>query len=163
MKYPATHHNADLAWPAAFAVLAAVIRGRYAATYTNRTAKLLAWRGTQNQPCAVAFYAYSPAAFRLSTHGICNDSDRIPCRLYLDRRNLSPYSAQLSFSPKEIQTVADGFTHFVEDLFLFPDQPELIWRWPLFARVGQRSYPYYAWSAAGKEAQQRREAAQKNL
>jgi hypothetical protein len=146
----------------AFETLKLVI-GRYSTeTFFNRSSRLFAWRNPASHALrGIAFYAYSPAAFRLSTAAINSVEPGIPRRLAPDKRFPAFYRSELSFAPSDLDAVACGFIRFTESAFEYWDIPERIWRWPLFARPSQTSFPHYAWSAIGQRAQRAREAARR--
>jgi hypothetical protein len=156
--------DAEKGFKDAFETLKLVI-GRYSTeTFFNRSSRLLAWRNPASHALrGITFYAYSPAAFRLSTASVFNSvKSCIPRRLAPNKCFPACYCFELSFAPSDLDAVACGFIRFTESAFEYWDAPERIWRWPLFARPSQKSFPHYAWSLAGRAAQDAREAARRS-
>jgi hypothetical protein len=136
MKIP---QNADALYRVALNTLKTTLAEQFgpAAIFASLKYGILAWRSAGGLATALAFFAYSPAAFRLSTLHVATG----PCR---SRR--AYHCFELSFAPEEIQAVAGDFVRFTESAYAHADDPEAIWRWPLFARPSQTSFPHYAWS-----------------
>jgi hypothetical protein len=146
----------------AFETLKLII-GRYRTeTYCNRSSRFFAWRNPAGALRGITFYAYSPVAYRLSTAAINPVEPGLPRRLAPDKRFPAFYPSELSFAPSDLDAVACGFIRFTESAFEYWDTPERIWRWPLFARPSQTSFPHYAWSLAGRAAQDAREVARRS-
>lgn len=112
---------------------------------------VIAWRDEDTHRVWVKLHPYNKKTFRLSTAGTWY--------FYGNPQPRAPYQFEMSFAPSEADEISEGFVRFVESAFASGGDPNLIWRWPLFAHWS--SFPHYAWTKLGKERQTRKETLQR--
>jgi hypothetical protein len=120
--------------------------------YFAKERGFMVWKDGEGELVGIVLRCYRRRALRLCSRSLENES--IPgwllppgCTIGTqvvpdNRRFPNLYGFELTFVLEDVPEVVRNFIAFTESAFNHPENPELIWKWPLLA--SDRDFPWFA-------------------